>query len=61
MGEVKVNVVYGNSEFKDLFQVIIDDKINNIIYNVKNNDRMRYNGIDYLSTKEIITEVEINE
>ena len=61
MGEVKVNIVYGEADFKDLFQTIIDGKINTIIYNVKNGDNVRYNDEDYLPTKEIIAEVEIND
>ena len=57
---VKVNIVYGEEDFKELFQKFVDIKSEGIIYKIKNDYKVRYNNIDYLSTKEI-TEVEVNE
>lgn len=56
---VSVNVIYGKEEFKKLFEPLIDEKINDIICRIKDNEELRYNDIDYLSTKDI--EVEKNE
>ena len=58
---VKVNIVYGDEDFKELFQEFIDVKVEGIIYKIKNDYKVRYNNIDYLSTKEIVTEVEVDE
>lgn len=58
---VKVNIVYGEEDFKELFKKYVDIKNEGIIYKIKNDYKIRYNYIDYLSTKEIVTEVEVDE
>lgn len=57
---VKVNIVYGEEDFKELFQNFVDIEIKGIICRVKNDYKVRYNVEDYLSTTEI-AEVEVDE
>ena len=57
---IKINIVYGEEDFKELFQNFIDVEIRGIICRVKNDYKVRYNDIDYLSSKEI-TEVGFDE
>lgn len=57
---VNVNIVYGKEDFKELFQKYVDIKSEGIIYKIKNDYKVRYNNIDYLSTTEI-AEVEVDE
>lgn len=57
---IKVNIVYGEEDFKELFQNFVDIEIRGIICRVKNDYKIRYNVEGYLSTKEN-TEVEVDE
>jgi hypothetical protein len=42
-----IEIVYGNKDFFKLFELLVDNKIEEIIQKVKQDNKMRYNNIEY--------------
>lgn len=44
MGRVKYNIHYGTKGIEEIFEVIINDKINEVTRNIKKGEIARYNN-----------------
>ena len=49
---MKINIIYGEERFEDLFKDLVDDKINDLILKAKRSCDLRYNDNKYISTIE---------
>lgn len=53
-----VETVYGDEDFFKLFELLVDNKIEEIFQKVKQENKMRYNNIEYYPSTDTNSEVD---
>lgn len=47
---MRINIIYGEGDFEELFKKLVEEKVSDLILEVKSHYDLRYNDNNYLST-----------